>query len=96
MFLMKSLILPNPRYGLLFLQHHQVAEDQEEAVAGDIKSFPVVSTGKASVLLVVLGEVAHAGRVLTMSNRLVTQNQALVAMANLTMLFLIILTLPQP
>ena len=50
-----------PQVGLPFLQHDQVAEDQEEAVARDVKSFPVVSASKARVFLVVLGDFAHAG-----------------------------------
>ena len=65
MFLIPDEVLDSlpAQVGLPFLQHDQVAEDQEEAVAGDVKSFPVVSTGEAGLLLVVLGDVAHAGLV---------------------------------
>ena len=45
--------------GLALLYHHQVAEDQEEAVARDIKSFPIISTCQAGLFSVVLGDITH-------------------------------------
>ena len=47
--------------GLALLVHHEVAEDQEEAVSGDVKSSPEIAVSSAALLLVVLGDLAHAG-----------------------------------
>ena len=45
--------------GLALLVHHQVAEDQEEAVAAEVKAPPEVTTGNAGLPPVILGHLTH-------------------------------------
>lgn len=44
---------------LALLVHHQVAEDQEEAVAAEVKAPPEVTVGDAGLPPVILGHLTH-------------------------------------
>ena len=45
--------------GLALLMHHQVAEDEKEAVAGQVKSSPEIAMRDTGVLPVVASDLTH-------------------------------------
>ena len=47
--------------GLPLLLHHEVAEDEEEAVAGDVESSPEMSVRDTTLLPLVAGDLTHPG-----------------------------------
>ena len=47
--------------GLALLVHHQVAEDEKEAVAGEVEASPEMAVRHAGLLPVVSRDLAHAG-----------------------------------
>ena len=47
--------------GLPLLLHHEVAEDEEEAVAGDVESSPEMSVRDTTLLPLVAGDLTHSG-----------------------------------
>ena len=62
MFLSPDVVLDSlpPEVGLPLLVHHQVAEDEKEAVAGEVKSSPEMAVRHTGLLPVVSSQLAHA------------------------------------